>query len=152
VALTAKQRKFAWLVASGVSKTKAYARAYNSKGNKSTQGKNGHAISKLPVVAAAIVEFEARLLPFADLRAEKINMLQNLRNLALSPNVADKIRLAASIKLYEICAERERAEMARLPEGRSLDLDHLTAELLELMRAREEAKGSVFDGSCNQAS
>src|SRR5215467_7541942 len=102
VALTAKQRKFAWLVASGVSKTKAYAKAYNSRGNARTQSKNGYLICRLPGVAAAIVEFEAQLLPLADMRAEKINMLQNLRNLALSPNMADKIRLAASIKLYEI--------------------------------------------------
>jgi hypothetical protein len=145
VALTAKQRKFAWLVATGVSKTASYAKAYNSHGNLNTQGKNGHVLSKQPAIAAAIAEYEAQLLPIADARTEKLNALRSLKSLARSPHVSDRTRLAATTKLYEICAERERTETHQLPEAQ---LDHLIGAILrEFRRAEEEARSLVQEES-----
>jgi hypothetical protein len=96
-----------------MSKTESYAKAYNSHGNANTQGKNGHVLSKKPAIAAAIADYEAQLLPLADMRAEKINVLQNLKALALSPDVSDKVRLEASMALYEFCLECEQAAAGR---------------------------------------
>ena len=94
--LTTKMRRFSWLVASGESKTRAYAKAYNSKGNARTQGKNGHVLSRHPAVAAAIAEYQAQLMPLAELRTEKIRVLQNLKAIVISRDVDDKIRLAVA--------------------------------------------------------
>jgi hypothetical protein len=106
--LSVKQRLFAKLVGSGMSKRESYAKAYNSQGNPNTQATNGHRLSRKPVIATAIAEYEAQLL--VDLRAEKINVLMNLRTLALSPDVSDKVRLEASVALLEYCERREQAE------------------------------------------
>jgi hypothetical protein len=146
VGLTEKQRRFAYLVATGLSKTRAYAEAYTSRGNSNTRGKNGCLLAKQPAIAAAIAEYEAQLLPIADVRAEKLNALRSLKSLAFSPNVADKIRLKASIALYETCVECEKAQA--LPKGQPLDLNHLIERVLEeLRRAGGEAKGLVQEES-----
>jgi hypothetical protein len=101
-------------------------------------------LSKQPAIAAAIAEYEAQLLPLADVRAEKLNALRSLKNLALSPYVLDKIRLAAATKLYEICSDRERLEARELPRSPSLNVDHLINEILQELR-RAGAKGLALE-------
>jgi hypothetical protein len=108
--MTTKQRKFSWLVATGLPKSQAYAKAYDSRGNPNTRAKNAHVLSRKPAISKAIIEFEERLLAVADLRAEKINVLTNLKALALSPDVSDKVRLEASVALLEFCEKWERAQ------------------------------------------
>ena len=71
---------------------------------------------KKPAIAEGIAEYEAQFLNFPDIRAEKMNVLQNLKALALSPGVRDKVRLEASIALYKFCEEAERAAAARLSD------------------------------------
>jgi hypothetical protein len=134
VGLTAKQRKFAWLVASGMSKTKSYAKAYNSQGNTNTQGKNGHVLSRHPAVASAIAEYQAQLLPIAELRAEKMNVLRNLKRLAFSSEVDDRIRVRACVAFYRFCDELIQAGEANAPQHQSLNQDHLIEELLQIAR------------------
>lgn len=55
--LTPKQREFARLVALGESKAQSYRKAYNSKGKTTTQAREGHELSKHPIIAATTQAF-----------------------------------------------------------------------------------------------
>jgi len=133
-------RRFSWLVASGESKTKAYAKAYNSKGNSRTQGKNGYVLSRHPAVASAIAEYQAQLLPIAELRAEKMNVLRNLKRLAFSSDVDGRIRVRACVALYKFLDQLICSSEATSHEPRPLDADNLIDELLGPREARASAK------------
>jgi hypothetical protein len=98
------------MVANGASRRLAYATVYSSGGNANTQRKNAHVLARHPAVAAAIAAYEARLLPIDDIRTEKRKALQCLKELAFSPEASDRIRLTATIKLYEALVQlREEA-------------------------------------------
>jgi hypothetical protein len=71
VALTAKQRRFAYSVAAGTPKKAAYSQIYSNRGNANTLAKNAHVLAKNPAVAAAIAEYESRLISSSELRAKK---------------------------------------------------------------------------------
>jgi hypothetical protein len=148
--LTARQDRFARLYASGqFSKTKAYQEAgYMPNGSKKALQVEACKLSSKPQVAQAISKYQAQLLPLETMRAETINAIRSLKTLSASPRISGRTRLQATLRLYEICAARERVEARELPNGQPLDLDHLIKAILEeLRRAGEEAKGLVVEES-----
>jgi hypothetical protein len=85
-----------------------------------------------------------QLLPIADVRAEKLTALRNIKMLALSRDVPDRVRLEASVMLLEFC---EKAEAQELPKGNSLDPAGLIEAILrEFRRAGEEAQEGSHEG------
>jgi phage terminase small subunit len=148
--LTARQDRFARLYASGqFSKTKAYQEAgYMPNGSKKVLQVEACKLSSKPHVAQAISKYQAQLLPLETMHAEAINAIRSLKTLSASPRISGRIRLQATLKLYEICSERERVEAQELPRGPSLNVDRLINEILrELRRAGEQAKGLELDES-----
>jgi hypothetical protein len=108
--MTIKQRKFSWLVATGLPKLHAYALVYNCNGKWQTRAKNAHVLSRRPCVAKAILEFEEQLLCIADVRAERLNVFNKLKALALSPDVTDNVRFEATLAVLDFCEKQERAQ------------------------------------------
>jgi phage terminase small subunit len=125
--LTARQDRFARLYASGqFSKTKAYQEAgYMPNGSRKSRQVEASKLSGKPHVARAILKYQAQLLPLETMRAETINAIRSLKTLASSPRISGRIRLKATLRLYEIVTARERVEALELPKSQPLDLDHL---------------------------
>jgi phage terminase small subunit len=108
--LTARQDRFARLYASGqFSKIKAYQEAgYMPNGSRKSRQVEASKLSSKPHVAQAISKYQAQLLPLETMRAETINAIRSLKTLSASPCISARIRLKATLRLYEICAARER--------------------------------------------
>jgi hypothetical protein len=145
MALTARSRKFAQLVASGLFQSEALDIAYG-KGTRTrkTRKETASRLAAKPEIKAAILEYEEELMPMADLRVVQQQMLANMRDLALrSPD--HRVRLEASRLLHGICEKREEQERSQL----TVNIDVLLREIAQLAPQRTvefETAGAETDG------
>jgi phage terminase small subunit len=143
--LTAKQELFVRLYASGrYSKIKAYEEAgYMPNGKRESRRVESQKLSRRPQVAKAIAAYQAQLLPLDEMKAEKQNALRNIKTLAYGAK-DERVRLASSKALYELCNEREKFENTNgYRRTEPVDIDVVVDELLKLSQAGAEASNSL---------
>jgi hypothetical protein len=133
---SAKQRKFAKLVANGTSKADAYEKAYGANGGKrNTRVHTAYALASQPAMRELIEHYESQLVPIGDLRAEQENMLANLKYLAYdSPD--HRVRVTASVKLFELLElyrERQHKYKHLAP---AVPVDAVVSELLQIAESQ----------------
>jgi phage terminase small subunit len=143
--LTAKQMLFARLYSSGqYSKIGAYEEAgYMPNGKRRSRQAEALKLSKRPHVAEAIAAYQAELLPLDEMKAEKQNALRNIKTLAYGAK-DERVRLASSRALYELCDEREKFENTNgYRRTEPADVDLVVNELLKLSQASAEASNRL---------
>jgi hypothetical protein len=135
-ALNVNQRNFARLAAQGARLVDAHEQVYGKGkgGTRKTRSEDASRLAAKPEVRAAIIEFEEKISPIADLRAVRQEMISNIRYLAF--NAPDfKVRLMASIDLRDYADRADRLLESRAP----VNVEVLMQELSEL-RDRQEPK------------
>ena len=157
-ALNVRQRNFARLAAQGKKLVEAHELAYgNGKGKRKTKAEDASKLAARPEVKAAIAEYEAQfaeaLAPIEDWRALRLEMLQNIRQLAHFAK-DERVRYTASTHLQGYADEREKAEEQRrnrspitidglIHEIRQLDAPEPTVELEPAASAQDEQNGEL---------
>src|SRR5215471_17131524 len=108
--MTANQRKFAKLAAQGAKLVAAHEAVYGpGNGKRINKAIDASRLARKPDVRALIEQYEAELIPFGEMRQERLNMLANIKYLAHnSPD--QKVRLAASIDLRNYIDAHEARE------------------------------------------
>ncbi|HEX4545755.1 MAG TPA: hypothetical protein VH110_05305 [Candidatus Acidoferrum sp.] len=133
--LTPKQKRFAYLVANGSTRTEAYAEVYLKTGKQKTATNNGHVATLDTRTSIEIARRESELMPLGTMQQEVEFCLKNLKGLALnSPD--QKVRLLATLKLHEICETRIGRERELTQSGSErrqviADLEGLYRKALE---------------------
>jgi hypothetical protein len=143
--LTAKQMLFARLYSTGqYSKIKAYEEAgYMPNGKRESRRVESQKLSRRPRVAEAIAAYQAELLPLDEMKAEKQNALRNIKTLAYGAK-DERIRLASSKALYELCDEQEKfANTDGYRRTEPVDIDVVVDELLKISQAGAEASNRL---------
>jgi len=135
--LTPKQRKFAKLVADGMTQADAYTEVWGrGEGTAKTRGEVACRMANRPEVVEAIEQFQLKMEPVVDLRQLRAEMLASIRWLAReSPD--QRVRLAAAIDLRNYADERQERERKLLAKS-PVSAESLLAELAEL-RSRKAA-------------
>jgi phage terminase small subunit len=139
--LTAKQALFVRFYASGrYSLVRAYQEAgYMPNGKRESRRVESQKLAKRPHVAQAIAAYQAELLPLDEMKAEKQNALRSIKTLAFGAK-DERVRLASSRALYELCDAREKFESVNgYRRTEPVDIDVVVDELLKLSQAGVEA-------------
>ena len=137
--LTAKQAKFAALVASGSTKVGAYRQVYPGKANKVTQWMEAQRVAKVPKVRAEIHRLQLLTLPqVEDLAALRQHTVAVMVGLSIGAQ-NEALRMKAAAWLHEIATKELAARRAGPEEGAS----DVLADLRSLYRRalRTEAGG-----------
>jgi phage terminase small subunit len=143
--LTPRQALLARLCASGrYSKIQAYQEAgYMPNGKPESRRVESQKLAKRPHVAQAIAAYQAELLPLDEMKAEKQNALRSIKTLAFGAK-DERVRLASSRALYELCDEREKFESVNAcRRTEPVDIDLVVDELLRLSQAGAEASNGL---------
>ena len=145
---------FARLYSTGqYSKIGAYEEAgYMPNGKRRSRQAEAQKLSKRPHVAEAIAAYQAQLLPLDEMRAEKQNALRNIKTLAYGAK-DERVRLASSKALYELCHEREKfANTKGYRRTEPVDIDVVVDELLKLSQASAETSNLLELEEVDEAS
>jgi hypothetical protein len=129
--------KFARLVADGAKQVDAYISTHGTGPSRKAQTEMACKLAAKPHVQARIQELRNLQHPVLDYKAVREEMLSNMRFLAKeSPD--QRVRLAATKMLHDICEDRVEKLESKKPGGFSPqvshDLDKLVREVFSLAR------------------